>query len=166
MVTEKQHFQAIRHERKQIRGELDQAEQRLDTGRAIFHRALELLDNPQAMYRRGNETVKTTLNNPFFTKLYVDGRKVTDVELELQEPFDLLSEVYQLYQTNRHQHAHRTYLRHHAPQTHRPAAPGRCGGSDLRSSVTDSLVWALCARGSSKAVMVGDTGIEPVTSSV
>lgn len=60
-------------ETAQIRGELNQAEQRLDTGRAIFHRALELLDNPQAMYRRGSKTVKTTLNKAFFTKLYVDG---------------------------------------------------------------------------------------------
>jgi site-specific DNA recombinase len=157
--------QAIRHERKQIQAELDQAEQRLDTGRAIFHHALELLDNPQAMYQHGNEAVKTTLNKAFFTKLYVDSRKVT--EHELQEPFDLLSEAYRLYEDyRRHQQAPRTYRRQRAPQTHRTAAPGRYGGSDLRSSLTDSLARALCARGSSKAVMVGDTGIEPVTSSV
>ena len=87
--------QAIRHERKQIRGELDQAEQRLETGCAIFYRALDLLGNPQTMYQRGNEIVTTTLNKALFTKLYVDGRKVT--EHELQEPFDLLSEAYRLY---------------------------------------------------------------------
>ncbi len=157
--------QAIRYERKQIRSELDQAEQRLETGRAVFHRALELLEDPQAMYRRGNETVKTTLNKAFFTKLYVDGRKVT--EHELQEPFDLLSDAYRLYQDPRqHSQAPHMYRRQRAPQTHRTAGPGRYGGSDLRSSLTDSLVRALCARGSSKTVMVGDTGIEPVTSSV
>ena len=116
--------QAIRHERKQIRSELDQAEQRLDTGRAIFHRALELLEDPKAMYRRGNETVKTILNKAFFTKLYVDGRKVT--EHELQEPFDLLSDAYRLYQDHRqHSQAPHTYRRQRAPKTHRAAGPGR-----------------------------------------
>jgi len=91
--------QIIRQERKQIRHELDQAEQRLDTGRAIFHRALELLDHPQTMYRQSNETVRTILNKAFFTKLYVDGRKVT--EHQLQEPFDLLTETYRLYEDHR-----------------------------------------------------------------
>jgi KaiC/GvpD/RAD55 family RecA-like ATPase len=96
-LREKVH--AIRQERKQIRHELDQAEQRLDTCRAIFHRALELLEDPQAMYRRGNETVKSILNKAFFTKLYVDSRKVT--EQQLREPFELLSEAYQLYEQHR-----------------------------------------------------------------
>jgi hypothetical protein len=102
------------------------------------------------MYQRGNETVRSVLNKAFFTKLYVDGRKVT--EHELQEPFDLLSEAYRLYQDHRrHQkQAHHTYFRQRAPQTHRTAVPGRYGGSSL----ADSLVRALRARGSSKAVMV------------
>ncbi len=114
------------------------------------------------MYRRGNETVRTILNKAFFTKLYVDGHKVT--EQELQEPFDLLTEAYRLYQDQRRQEeAPRTYRRQRAPQTHRTAAPGRCGGSDLRSSLTDSLALALCAGGSSKAVMVELRGFEPLT---
>lgn len=93
------------------------------------------------MYQQGNEAVRSVLNKAFFTKLYVDGRKVT--EHELQEPFDLLSEAHRLYQDHpQHQQAHRTYSRQRAPQTHRTAAPGRYGGSDVRSSLTDSLVRA------------------------
>jgi hypothetical protein len=56
-----------------------------------------------------------------------------------------------------------TYRRLSPPQTHRAALPGRYGGSKLRSSLTDSLARALCARGFSKAVMVELTGLEPVT---
>lgn len=89
----------IRQERKQIKRELDQDEQRLDTGRAIFHRRLSYWTTPQALYRRGNETVETSLNRAFFTKLYVDGRRVT--EHELREPFDILNQVYQLYREHR-----------------------------------------------------------------
>jgi hypothetical protein len=113
------------------------------------------------MYQHSNERVRSILNKSFFTKLYVDGRKVT--EHELQEPFDLLNEAYRLYQANRHQQADHTYRRQRAPQMHRTVVPGRYDGSDLRSSLTDSLVRALCARGSSKAVMVGAAGLEPAT---
>ena len=83
---------AIRRERKEIRATLDQAETQMDDGRQVFRDALTLLEDPQAMYERGNETVRSILNKAFFTKLYVDGGKV--VEHLLNEPFDIIADTY------------------------------------------------------------------------
>jgi len=46
------------------------------------------------MYRRepDNETVKSILSKAFFSRLYVDGGKVTDHELN--EPFNVLFDAY------------------------------------------------------------------------
>lgn len=81
-------IQAIRGERKNIQHSLEHAERELQAGRQVFMSALELLDNPQEMYRRSNEQVRSILNKAFFTRLYVDGRKITGQEYE--EPFDVL----------------------------------------------------------------------------
>lgn len=51
------------------------------------------------MYRRGDKTVRALLNKALFTRLYVDGRKVTDHELT--EPFDVLIGAYRLYEQHR-----------------------------------------------------------------
>ncbi len=50
---------AIRRERKDIRDTLDHAERRLDDGRQVFRDALALLEDPQAMYERGGEAVRS-----------------------------------------------------------------------------------------------------------
>jgi site-specific DNA recombinase len=88
-------IQAIRAERASIKASLDQAEHQLATGRAVFTQALALLDSPQAMYKRGGETVRSILNKAFFTKLYVDGRKIFGQEL--REPFDVLMGAYEVW---------------------------------------------------------------------
>ena len=64
----------------------------------MFLTALDLLDNTHELYVQAgrNETVKSVLNRAFFTRLSVDGGKVTDHELN--EPFDLLSDAYAVYQ--------------------------------------------------------------------
>jgi hypothetical protein len=47
------------------------------------------------MYQRGGETVRAILNRAFFSRLYVDGSKVSDQVLN--EPFDILHEAYVIY---------------------------------------------------------------------
>jgi Recombinase zinc beta ribbon domain len=86
---------SIRGERQKITRQLDQTTSQLDTGRQVFTTALDLLDDPSALYRKGHEQVKSILNKAFFTRLYIDGRKVSDHQLT--EPFDMLHEAYTIY---------------------------------------------------------------------
>ena len=148
-------------ERASIKASLEQAEQQLETGRAVFYKALELLSNPQEMYARGNEQVRTILNQAFFTKLYVNRRKITGQEL--REPFDVLMGVRGLLPTEA---STRAYYR-------RSGALGRAQtdsrgtllteAAPERETLIDSIGLALCGQGSSKTVMVEVAGIEPAS---
>jgi site-specific DNA recombinase len=152
----------IRQERQSIQRQLGQAERQLDTGRGVFDQALALLDDPHALYRRGNETVRDILNRAFFTKLYVDGRKARVVDHELREPFDLLSEAYRLYQD--HRQGRRVYHRRTVIQTPNSAAHDDVtGAADDREGLVASLVMTLASQVSSSAVMVELRGFEPLT---
>ena len=117
------------------------------------------MEDPQAMYERG-ETVRSILNKAFFTRLYVDGDKITGHELK--EPFDVLSEAYQVYKINL---GSKTYLRREtALQTANSAAlANEYGAVENRATLIDSLSLTLAGQSSSKPVMVGATGFEPVT---
>lgn len=157
---------AIRTERKTITDRLNHANRQLEIGRDLLHQALDLLANPHAMYRSGNETVRTILNRTLLTKLYVNGRKIS--QHELSEPFDVLHEAYQRYRSQRR--GNHTYHRHSGAlvPTQRPA-PATDNGSPLAEegasgeTLIDSLGLALWGQGWSKAVMVELTGFEPVT---
>jgi len=148
----------IRVERKDIEETLAQAEQHLDRGRAVFHDALALLEAPQAAYEHGDEAVRSILNKAFFTRLYVDGGKI--VGHELNEPFDVLAQAYHVSTINR------TGTTVAERQTYESAVPTAEYDALTRDSVTGSLALSSWGQGWSKPVMVGDTRIEPVTSSV
>jgi site-specific DNA recombinase len=149
----------IRAERKTIRRQLEQSEGQLDTGKAIFYRALDLLDDPEPMYRRGDEVVRSLLNKTFFTRLYVDGYKV--VADDRREPFGVIGEAYKLYRQQRR--GGRSYSRRVGSLTQEAAAPlVEYGGSDT-SSLTDALALASEGQGSNTTVLVGAAGIEPAT---
>jgi len=151
----RERISAIRAERTQIQRSLEQAEHQLDTGRQVFYQALALLDQPGKMYRRSGEAVRAILNRTFFTRLYVDARKVT--EAEMREPFDVLHEAYRLYKT-------RTYHRA-APDSARSAmrsAAQTAYAPHDRSTLIDSLT-SIFDQGWSKPIMVGTAGFEPAT---
>lgn len=182
---------AVRTERTKITRQLDAATSQLETGRQVFLAALELLDDPHGMYSRqpDNETVKTILNRAFFTRLYVDGGRVTDHELN--EPFDMLQEAYTIYrqaqverQSRRSEKphtyhrrgagggltadlgaatAHRDEAARHQAQTASSADLPEETGATSRFNRTRSLALALAGTGSSKPVLVGTTGFEPTT---
>jgi hypothetical protein len=164
-------IEGLRKERRDIERSLEQTEGRLKTGRDIFLTALDLLDDPQAMYRRSGEQVRGILNKAFFTKLYIDGRKVSDQEL--REPFDILVGAYEARQAQQEAEPHprapkleTTYYRRsdslRTLQTDKRAS-SMTGASALdRSSVISSLLHDL-GHGWSKGVLVELSGLEPLT---
>jgi hypothetical protein len=182
----------IRDEQKKITRQLQTATNQLQTGRQVFLTALELLDSPHTLYTRGNETVRSILNRAFFTRLYIDGNRVTDQQLA--EPFNILHEAYTIYrqhQANKHDQGHRnTYHRTSntmtltaQPETNttqqdeaawRQVLQSSSAGSANLPSETDatyendltrSLALIFKDPGSSKRLMVGVAGFEPTASS-
>jgi hypothetical protein len=145
---------AIRSERSQIEDTLAHAEHHLDRGREVFRQALALLEAPHAAYERGDEVVRSILNRAFFARLYVDAGRVIDHEMK--EPFNILTEAYRVYQIQQ---------RHSAGVSQRDVTVSEQADTD-RESTASSL--ALAPRGQiwNMTSYVGDTGIEPVTSSV
>src|SRR5262249_7433381 len=63
---------AIHNERDNLRRQLEQMQGELDTGRAILTSAVDLLDNPQAIYDEAKTPARRVLNKAIFTKLYLD----------------------------------------------------------------------------------------------
>jgi len=177
---------AIRAERQKITRQLDHAASQLETGKTVFLIALDLLDNPHGLYMRAhdNEPVRTTLNRAFFTRIYVDGGKIT--AHELNEPFDVLAEGYTLYRREQADRRQRpTYYRTSGalaltadlavttgqpepspwpqPQTASSADLLTETGATSRDDLIRLLAPVFADRGSSRPVMVGTTGFEPAT---
>jgi hypothetical protein len=90
LVTAKvrERLRAIAGEREQLQAELERGDDQLQSGAAVIRQALELLENPQELYRQAGPTVRRALNQAFFDKLDIDGPSVT--EEELAEPFDAI----------------------------------------------------------------------------
>jgi site-specific DNA recombinase len=147
---------AIRNERASIRRDLARLDADLAAGREVFELALELLERPQELYRQASPALRKTMNQTIFTKLMLDGATVTSDELA--EPFDAIAAAGRNFDAP-------TYYRKRAPVlVSRVVFHEGVLADELTE--TDLLELALGGVGSSKPVMVGDTGIEPVTSSV
>jgi hypothetical protein len=154
--------------------------------------ALELLDDPHALYTSGNETVRSILNRALFTRLYVDGGRVTGQELH--EPFDMLHEAYVIYRErqadrrSRWGERSRTYHRRGAGSaltgelTATTARQDEAAwrqllhtassadlltetGATSQNNLTEALALVLADVGSSTPVVVGVAGFEPTASS-
>jgi site-specific DNA recombinase len=147
----------IRQESAGIRKTIEAADARLDVGRQIFHDALALLDQPSRAYRQADEHIRAMLNKAFFTKLYVDGGKITGHDL--REPFDLLLGAYEEYVIARTN----ALLDGLAAESAGILTDSDAQNNDL---VVDSNALTWWVSGWSTTSMVGDTGIEPVTPAV
>ena len=66
---------AIQDERTGIRRDIERLDAELETGRAVFTLALDLLDQPQEMYRQAGPALRKLMNQTIFTKLRLDGRR-------------------------------------------------------------------------------------------
>jgi hypothetical protein len=106
------------------------------------------LEDPQTMYERGGEAIRSILNKAIFTKLYVDGSTVVDHQLN--EPFDIITDACRAYRTSK------TYHRRDAvaPTCNSAALADEYGATD-RDTLIDSLSLTLAGHVSSKPVMVG-----------
>jgi len=76
----------IGEERARLQAELAAQTPELEVGAALIRAALDLLDDPQELYRQTTDSVRRQLNQVFFGKLYLEMDEVTD-DL-LAEPFD------------------------------------------------------------------------------
>jgi site-specific DNA recombinase len=77
---------AIGEERDRVKNQLSVQGPLLEAGAAVIGAALDLLDNPQELYRQTTDPVRRQLNHVFFDKLYHDTDEVTDDRLA--EPFN------------------------------------------------------------------------------
>jgi site-specific DNA recombinase len=53
----------------------------VEAGAAVIEAALDLLDNPQELYRQTSDPVRRQLNEVFFERLYLDTDEVIDDRL-------------------------------------------------------------------------------------
>jgi hypothetical protein len=82
-------LKTVHDDRAKLQRQLDALQGELETGRAILVSAMELLDDPRALYEEAKTPARKVLNKGIFTKLLIndlgDGPTVTNDELK--EPF-------------------------------------------------------------------------------
>jgi site-specific DNA recombinase len=121
----------------------------------VFLLALDLLDQPQELYRQAGPALRKTMNQTIFTKLMLDGAMVaTD---ELAEPFDVIVPAGRAYDDP-------TYYRERPPALTGVVLHEGVSADDL--TLTDRLQLAQGGKGCSKPVMVELRGFEPLTPSM
>ena len=136
----------IAAERAKLEEQLERTDDRLEVGAALIDAALELLRDPEEMYRQSGEKYRRILNQAIFERLYVDDNEVTDHVL--REPFAELHEAQERLPVG------------HSSVGRRPRAERA-----VDQTKADLLVAALSSGGSSKTAMVGEGGFEPPTAS-
>ena len=99
---------AIRDERASIRRDIERLDAELETGRAVFRLALDLLDQPQELYRQAGTALRRTMNQTIFTKLKLDGLAVAADELA--EPFERDRAAGRAYEGRTYQRKRRRYV--------------------------------------------------------
>jgi site-specific DNA recombinase len=146
---------AIGEERERVKIELAGQGPLLEVGAALIRAALDLLDDPQELYRQTSDPVRRQLNQVFFDRLYLDTDEVTDDRLAL--PFsDFLYPRSLQRQRVVHTRVHKTSTPYGATWD---AAGGISAGAILLERIARG-------EGSSKAAMVELRGLEPLTSSM
>jgi site-specific DNA recombinase len=137
----------IAAERAKLAEQLERTDDRLEVGAALIDAALELLRDPEEMYRQSGEKYRRILNQAIFERLYVDDNEVTDHVL--REPFAELHEAQERLTVGNGSVGRR-------PRTER----------SVDQAKADLLVTALSSQGSSKTAMVEVSGLEPPTSTL
>ena len=145
---------AIGDERARLKAELEAQGPVLEAGAALIRAALDLLDDPQELYRQTTDPVRRQLNQVFFDKLYLDDDQVTDGLLA--EPFDGF-----LY--DRPMRRRVVHTRSHRTGTTNGVRKDAAGGMSASAALLKRLALG---QGSSRATMVELRGIEPLTFSM
>ena len=129
----------IRDERARLAARLDGQQPDLATGQAALSEALDLLADPQELYRRADQHARQALNRTFFAKIYIDA---TDDSRPHAAADELTPKIAPLVDVARRPHDN---------------------GSATRGGTADLLRSALRGTGSSNAKMVEPRGLEPLT---
>ena len=128
----------IQQQRLVLREELEQVDEGLAVGAALIEAAVQLLDDPEELYRQAGPDQRRHLNQAFFEKLYIDKGEVAGHVLA--EPFGELVDAQQSV-----------------------IERGSAQESTSSASDTNPFLAIVQVRGSSKTVMVGAEGLEPPT---
>jgi site-specific DNA recombinase len=146
---------AIVEERARVKSELAAQGPLLEVGAAVIEAALDLLDDPQELYRQTSDPVRRQLNEVFFDRLYLDADEVIDDRLA--EPFNDFLYPRSL---NRRRVIH---TRVHKMPTKNGARMDAAGGMSTGAALLQRIAHG---RGLSKAAMVELRGLEPLTLSL
>jgi site-specific DNA recombinase len=139
-------LRSIRDERTRLEHQLARTEQPdLDSGRAALATLLELLTQPQELYRLATDNARRTLNQAFFHRLYLDADEAEkEPAVAADEPTEPI-----------------------APLLHVHRAGTRNSGSAVMDTAADTtstlLATALAEPCSSNAAWVEVAGIEPAS---
>ncbi|MER6626797.1 recombinase family protein [Streptomyces sp. NPDC000987] len=159
----------ITRQRDRLTARLQDTDQDLSVTVEITEACLQLLEDPQALYRRCDDQQRRRLNQALFEALYIDedangGARVTH---QLREPFDTLHTAQNRRQApggRAEAPASPTAAVPAPKQQSAPPQPGTGAAVEPPGAALVGGPWKV--PGSNELLMVGDTGFEPVTSSV
>jgi site-specific DNA recombinase len=141
---------AIVEERARVKSELAAQGPLLEAGAAVIEAALDLLDDPQELYRQTTDPVRRQLNEVFFDRLYLDMPEVTDDRLAA--PFNDF--LYPRSLSRRRV----IHTRPHQIPTKNGATWDVAGGMSTSAALLQRIARG---EGLSKAAMVEPRGLEP-----
>jgi site-specific DNA recombinase len=137
----------IRQEREKLQCEVSEVDADLQVGAALLEAAIELLGDPEELYRQASESQRRLLNQTFFERLYVDHGDVTSQDLV--QPFkDLVEAQSALFGSKRRDN-----------WSTQPK-------DIVTVTVPNALQGVIQGGGSSKTEMVEVSGLEPPTSTL
>ena len=149
----KARIRKTREEKTRIQRQLDETTNELDTGRQLLLIGLDLLDQPQQLYRLATDRTRKVLNQALFRRLYLncDDNGPYAADNDLTEPFTTILHA-----------RHTPHAPHTRLQRRNGALPDREDAAD--NNLATLLHTALEGQSASKAAMVEVPGIEPGSS--
>ncbi|WP_407923396.1 recombinase family protein [Actinomadura rubteroloni] len=159
----------IEAQRRKLRARLDDTDATLSDAARLIELAVTLLEDPQATYLKSDDHQRRLMNQAIFQALYVEEDEITGYELT--EPFASLHALEGAWRAERAQeradalqNGTTADMGANAPENGNSALPeGEGAAWDL---TLQELLGTRSDGGSSGSCLVGDTGIEPVTSTV
>ncbi len=165
----KSRLREIARQRERLTARLQDTDEDLGVSVEIIEACLQLLEDPQGLYQRCDDQQRRRLNQALFEALYIDEDLNGGVRVshQLKEPFDTLhtAQSQHLAPAGREEATANLQAAARAPKRHSPhSQPGTGAARHQTGAALVGGPWKVT--GSNYLTVVGDTGIEPVTSSV